>query len=578
MSSGASAALTGVRELDFVVIVKQGADARRRLSDWQERRHLTSVAHGSIPFADGTCWDDATLERSAQRYLHGFLFLSDWYAVIAEDVALLSDACEMAIEWDRRFGGRYPGPGQAASVSAGVPVMAYHDDATARRLIQLSHLVGKAGDRMSAEHHHAVIDLLERTAKLLATEEFYAGDNNHGLFQDLAIAKYLADGGHELDAATQEQLTDTVAQRLENNLFTAFTADGVHVENSPGYHFIVALLLAVGVPVLEALRAPRAGELREVLRGTERFATHVLRPDGTLPPLGDTKPVRWGEAALTRSYTGPGFLWSVTQGRKGIAPVDRHAVFPDAGYLVYRSSWQDLYADHCIVKAGYRSHYHHAADDIALLITSRRVQVISEAGHYGYDLKDPYVQYAYSQYAHNSVIVGGRSQPRVAGRTGGVDFLELPLTGERDVVRVRGVNQRSVQSTWTRTVSVREPENNRPGQDGYDGPVEYVVEDDVDLHGPSEEDYEVRWHLVPGMRAEATDGGFRIVMSGGLHLADLLWTCDLPLTVSTEQGVDGPEPRGWAFPEPGKKWPSTVLVLRGRGPRLRLVTTIRTRP
>lgn len=572
-------ALRGVAELDHVVIVKNGADAKRRFIDWRERRCLTSLAYGSISYADGDCWEDSGLERSAQRYLHGFLFLSDWYAVMQqeEDDRALAEACELAIEWDRRFGGRYPGPGPKASISAGLPVMAYHDDATARRLIQLSHMVENFGDRMSAEHRGRVHDILRRTALLLATNEFYAGDNNHGLFQDLALAKYLAIGDHTLVEAEEAHVKETIARRLQSNLFTAFTTDGVHVENSPGYHFIVALLLVVAVPVLEALRAPRAHELRKVLQRTERFATHVLRPDGTMPPLGDTKPVRWGEASLTRSYSGADFLWSVTQGRKGAAPADRYALFTEAGYLIYRSSWQDLYADHCIVKSGYLSHYHHAADDIALLITSRRVPVISEAGHYGYDLQDPYVQYAYSQYAHNSVIVGGRSQPRVAGQTGGVSFEELPVTSPDQVVRVRGVNTRSGRSTWTRTVTIRELENDSPGQGGYDGPVDYVVEDDVDVFGSDEEDYEVRWHLVPGMRAEPRQGGFRILMSGGRRIADLLWTSELPLTLDTEHGVEGSEPRGWIFPEPGKRLPTTVLVLRGRGPRLRLVTTIRTR-
>ncbi|WP_298886899.1 heparinase II/III family protein [uncultured Serinicoccus sp.] len=578
MLSSPPGALSSVRELEHVVIIKQGVEARRRFADWRSRKHLKSDAHGDIAYQDGGCWEDSSLERSAQRYLHGFLFLSDWYAVIesGDDSDALDDACEMAMEWDRRFGDRYPGPNQADSVAAGVPAMAYHDDATARRLIQLSHLMDVAGSRMTSEHHDALSSLLQRTALLLATDEFYAGLNNHGLFQDLAVAKYLADGDRTIDPETRAQLSETVVRRLEQNLFSAFTPDGVHVENSPGYHFIVALLLVVGVPVLEALGSPRAGELREVLDATERFATHVLRPDGTLPPLGDTKPVRWSEASLTRTYRGEDFRWSVTQGRRGTTPGERHAVFPHAGYLVYRSSWADRGAEYCLLKAGYHSHYHHAADDIALLISSRRVPVIAEAGHYGYDLTDPMVRYAYSQYAHNSVVVGGRSQPRVSGKTGGVEFEHLSATGPGEVVRVRGTNRRSSGWTWSRVLTVVEPGNDRPGEGDYDGPVTYVVEDSVDLHGPAEEDFEVRWHLAPGMRLEDMPGGVRL-MAKERHIADIEWQCDLGLAVGTESGILEPEPRGWVFREPGKKWPSTVLVLSGRGPRLRLVTTIRTR-
>lgn len=576
MPSQPSTSLAAVRELDHVVLVKHGVDARRRFAEWRRRRQLASVAYGTIPYAEGDCWQNHNLSRSAQRHLHGFLFLSDWYAVLTEGVddQVVADVCTMALEWDRRFGSLRPD----APVGSGLEVagMAYHDDTTARRLIQLSHFLRLADDRISPEHRRDVGALLERTARLLATEDFYAGHNNHGLFQDLAIAKYLADQTHGLDPQTEQALAATVADRLQSNLLTAFTTDGVHVENSPGYHFIVALLLAAGVPVLEALGSPRADDLRAMLLGTERFATHVIRPDGTLPPLGDTKPVRLSVGSLTRSYGGESFRWSVSQGRDGAAPADRHAVFPKAGYLLYRSSWRDRSSDFCLLKAGYLSHYHHAADDVALLITSRRTPVIGEAGHFGYDLSDPFVQYAYSQYAHNSVIVGGRPQSRVSGRTGGVDFEELVAGEEGEVVKVRGVNRRSHDYTWTRTLTVVETGHLQPGVGEYDGPIDYVVEDDVDLHGEDSESYEVRWHLAPATRPEPREGGLRL-MQGQRHLADMLWESDVSLALSTEKGVVDPEPRGWVFREPGKKWPSTVLVLRGHGPRLRLRTIVRTR-
>src|SRR5690606_37848077 len=88
------------------------------------------------------------------------------------------------------------------------------------------------------EAHQEVAAAIHGHADLLATEEFYSRHTNHGIEQARALA-VIADLFPD-DPRSPARMALAV-DRLVDELDFAFTREGVHVENSPGYHAYVCL-------------------------------------------------------------------------------------------------------------------------------------------------------------------------------------------------------------------------------------------------------------------------------------------------------------------------------------------------
>src|SRR5690606_16367267 len=83
-------------------------------------------------------------------------------------------------------------------------------------------------------------------------------------------------------------------ERLLDEISFAFTDQGVHKENSPGYHqYMMARLKSLSAyKELGDDELAATGEI--VLENAKRFLKAITLPDGTLPIIGDT---RGGEKA-----------------------------------------------------------------------------------------------------------------------------------------------------------------------------------------------------------------------------------------------------------------------------------------
>src|SRR5262249_36626964 len=147
----------------------------------------------------------------------------------------------------------------------------------------------------------------------------------------------------------------------------AFAEDGVHVENSPGYHISVSRIFS---RIFSYLSGEGEEELREEIRtamtSAMEFATHVMRPDGCLPTIGDTE-----EVTTTNPYLGfeadewfKHFQYAMTQGKQGEAAAQVQATFIASGWFCARDSWTDT-KFHLIFRAGCRSAYHRHEDDLS---------------------------------------------------------------------------------------------------------------------------------------------------------------------------------------------------------------------
>lgn len=539
-----------------------GPAARARAERFLRDRVVAHSSLTDLPYEEGRCWT-RPVPRTHGRYLHGLLFLADWHRTVLSGVSPETGvppdspdprvvAADVVLTWEK-----------TVTSASEPPDMAFHDETTAQRLMQIVTLLDDHGSFLDEQRRDGLTDVAARTAWLLLDEGFYGGANNHGMFQDLALLRYAArpDVG---SGPPQRHAADVALGRLETYFSECFTRDGVHVENSPGYHFMVARFLRDVVPVMARLDPRRGERLRTIYEAAERFGVHSVLPDGRISPLGDTKVVVLADTTHRSTFSGAEFRYAVTRGSRGRRPRERTVVFPEGGYAMHRTAWGDPNAYVATFKAAYLSQFHHHGDDLALTIFGRGRWLLGEAGPYGYDYHEPMTRYAFSQFAHNTVVVDGRSLPRVDATPGGVSLVDhTPERGEAFLDLV-GTNERFAHARHDRRVQVREP----------NGDLQVTVTDTVEHDDDDEHDHEIFWHVGPGVETFLRSHGAELY-AGDTKVLELTWSAETAVRTSMVSPRSGRGARAMRFPAFGKHEDGSVIRVATRGRRLDLVTTIR---
>lgn len=201
-------------------------------------------------------------------------------------------------------------------------------------------------------------------------------------------------------------------------------SDGVQTENSPAYHqWVPTKVFSLLTAMSEHLDEPLPGDFVARMIGATRFATWITRPDGTLPPIGDT-----GTGALSK-FRAPEQVpvelrrqldFAKSSGNKGAAPAPGLAIFGKSGYLIYRNRWsggnpsQDV---HLVFKCGFLSHGHRHDDDGNVVLYGFGTDWLTDGGMYGYEHASPERRYVTGPLAHNvSLPLGARTISRTGER------------------------------------------------------------------------------------------------------------------------------------------------------------------
>lgn len=436
--------------------------------------------------------------------------------------------------------------------------MAFHDETTAQRLINLLSL------QLHFEKHCEDIlpkyDLLTRkTADLLADPGFHSSGNNHGMFQDLAIL-YWAVLSNRADSEVRSAYFLLSLDRLREYFRIAFTEEGVHVENTPTYHIMVCKYVSYVREVVEAVEHEDIAFYNELLSRAELYAAHALMPNGTYPPISDTQQKKISTASMERVFEGQTFEYAASQGLRGVVPSSRTLVLPSSGYAIYRSAWGDDDATFAFFSAAYNADYHKHSDDLSLFLYSRGKELITESGPYSYDYSDPLSKYAYSQFAHNSLIVDGRSLPRTDARR---DRVKVSSYEEReDGFTVVAENARFADVIHERSVEIRET----------DGVPDFAVEDFI--RSNNHHSYTLLWNLGAELDVALHGQGFEL-FAQGRKLMDLHFTAGTSTRVSLHQAEMNPRPLGWRFPKFGEAKPSKVVAIHFASSDANISTSIR---
>ena len=540
--------------VDVFVPAPSGSAALDRAQRFVSEGVIAHPGLPDLPYAEGACWTDP-LPRTHARYVHGMLFVADWHHTLlaqADPSAAVDTLADLFLRWSE----------VVATLTD--TSMAYHDETTAQRLMQIVRFLDDHGDSLDPPRREALVGLASSTASLLLDESFHGGPNNHGMFQDLTLLRYAAGGAWLPAEPDVDEVVRVALTRLVDYFTVAFAKDGVHVENSPGYHLMVARFLRDVLPVMQSLMPDQGKTLEAIYRGAQRFAVHSILPNGKLAPLGDTKVVRVRDTVHRTTFSGPGYKYAISERRQGRPPRERTAVFPHGGYAFHRTSWRDPDAYVVGFKAAYLSQYHHHNDDLALTVFGKGRWLLTEAGPYGYDYASPLTKYAFSQFAHNVALIDGRSLPRVDSEPQGVTLRDLAEPDGKYRLRVRGINERYRDARHSRGVVVREPQGN----------LEVAVADTFQPVDRADHDFTVLWHVGPELET-VLHGDGAALWADGVKVLELTWSGQSQVAASIVTPRETGSVQAMRFPEFGRHEPATVIQLRSRGPRLSLRTIIR---
>lgn len=342
-----------------------------------ENKNFGNVVIGS------DVWDCGPQEnRNWIWILHSFSFLDSIISVGRYDVLL-----RLVASWDERF--------SQSSVDDDFP---WHDHATALRLDRLSRiaLLFPQFDYTALAVQHA--DLLMR-------DDFYSKHTNHGFDQALSLILASIAFSKVGAASSWGQLG---LDRLTDEIHFAFTDEGIHVENSPSYHFgMISNMLRARRLLCASGHA--GGDFDEHFDKALKFLIWITRPDRFLAYMGDSASYRPSvHPELVDMPSAPLVEWVSTGGRAGVEPRGNFVVYEESGYAAYRSSWSSWPGHtHIVMKSGFLSPYHRQDDDLNVLVHAYGEDWLIDSGLYNHNRFDPIRIYMRSARAHNVPFVAG---------------------------------------------------------------------------------------------------------------------------------------------------------------------------
>ena len=273
--------------------------------------------------------------------------------------------------------------------------------------------------------------LVRRMLASLSTQvdhlcEHLTPKRNHRTIELLAI--YLA-GAAFPELAMAARWRAFALREAALNIEADLLPDGVHCELSTDYHHL-ALRNWMAIRQLAAAcgdRVPPAMDLG--LRQALAFALHVHKPDGRVPSLSDGD-VRSFLPLLAQGavlFNRPDWAWVASRGARGRRPTQTLAVFPDSGYVVWRSGWGGGRGDidrpaYLVFDCGPLGEGNHGHFDcLSIELAAHGRSLVVDPGRYTYsEAPDPqginWRVHFRGTAAHNTVCVDGRDQTRYEPR------------------------------------------------------------------------------------------------------------------------------------------------------------------
>lgn len=243
----------------------------------------------------------------------------------------------------------------------------------------------------------AVISLIERSGRLLAKNSHFTVRTNHGVMQNIALLQIGAAFPVLPEVARWRMLA---ADRLHQQLGFYISDEGMILEHSAGYHAFGTELLMLAVRLFSLNGMQPSNQLVESARKSLNLLRDLIRPDGTLPVLGNTFQNKLTRIPETNEKgTKPVYFWDPP------FPLSLPGLrlLPLSGYALWwsqPSSDNPFPAQALIAWAKHDRHGHKHADEPSFHYWSNGINWITATGYWPYGL--PGIEEAYGWTGSNA--------------------------------------------------------------------------------------------------------------------------------------------------------------------------------
>lgn len=388
-------------------------------------------------------WLTDSNSRILRRRMHTHVFLSDFIEAYSKtkDIIYFNESFKIMRDWFNR----YP-----VENKDNVEELAYHPEGTAIRLLFWMKYYNRFYELFNNEDRLIFDKNIKNTAKLLAQEDFYAGMTNHGLFQNMGLLAYVI---YDDENFQDSDLFQLALERMYVYVKEVFTNEGVHQEHSPSYHVLLVHNIKQILETFKLLgfKNEKIDILEELFKGMENYTVNIVTPEFKLPNISDGTQFNLSTNNVYKNlFISEQYKYITSAGQEGEEPSPLINIFPESGYLIARNSWYKD-ATYFLFLASYHMHFHKHTDDLSFLL-HKNGPIFIDAGPYSYDYKDPFTQYAYSQFAHSTLLINDRSLPRTDNKFDDVYISKYHVDNAGHTFVVEGINKRYENSEHIRKI------------------------------------------------------------------------------------------------------------------------------
>ena len=490
----------------------RGSDTVQRADEILDGR-LSLAGRPAVAMREIDWWADPFRDPTWRLQLQGLrhvrILLAAWHVTGRQ--AYLSKAGEVISSWITfartwPFGGGYM----------------WNDEAMADRAVVLSAFW--AAYARSALYDPvigaAVLRSLAQHVGFLTDSRHFTFLTGHGVLQNVALL-HVASTVPKL--AERAGAVDVAVRRMTEQYRLLVTPEGVWTEHSPGYHLLAVNLLRSASEYLRILGHRVPEEWSSTLARLESSLVQFARPDGSLPPLGDTDELPRAGHGWPREM-----LAAVNDDgrpRQFIAPCGGYAVLSEYGPSGPSGSRPTRGRQVVMTVSNFPGHGHKHADELSLYLFGDGMTWLTGPGYWPY--ASPERRYATGWTGANAPAYedepeeSHRSSELLAyAQAGWGDFVEMERSGPA------GFRARR-QVAWVR-------------------PDWLIVADEVSAPGRG---IVLRWLFSPDVVVErGTDEGWSIRPLRRPSARQLrVWVVsERPAAVSVARGAEQPF-RGWVY-------------------------------
>ncbi|RMF60350.1 MAG: hypothetical protein D6743_15085 [Calditrichaeota bacterium] len=356
---------------------------------------------------------------------------------------------------------------------------------------------------------------------------------------------------------------EIAVKRLDWDVTVDVYPDGGYTEASTFYHRYVIRLLQTILEFSEGHNVTLTQNFYRQLEKMYDFLLYTARPDGRMPQVNDgfhAKVLRKLFRRPAAQFQRQDYVYFATDGKQGTAPDKISAAFPYTGLYVMRSDWSHG-ARYLLFDGGLFGSAHGHEDKLSFELFAYGRPFILEAGTYTY-VYNKWHKYFESSFAHNTVVVDGKSQLRFFDKKRWVTQPHRPLPN----TWISNDDIDFIESRYDRGYgNVKEK---------IDGSVshtrrllfvkpDYWVLWDV-LKGKGKHRYEQLFHFAP-LRLRVLENKAVVTKNQGAANLLLYPLFTHGLAVRQEIGAENPI-QGWISPKYGEKEPAPAVVYSKKGP------------